>query len=40
MPKAQLPTTFAGWIVAILTGTIGFMAGFIFLWLLERFGVT
>lgn len=40
MPKAVLPNSFGGWLVAIATGTIGFLAGFLFLWLLERLGVT
>lgn len=40
MPKAELPTTFTGWVVAILTGAIGFIAGFIFLATLEHFGIT
>lgn len=39
MPKASLPTTAAGWIVAVATGAVGFIAGFLFLALLERFGL-
>jgi hypothetical protein len=40
MPKAELPTSFAGWVVAVLTGAVGFIAGFLFLAMLEQFGIT
>lgn len=40
MPKASLPTSAAGWVVAIATGAVGFLAGFLFLALLERMGIT
>jgi len=40
MPRAQLPSSLAGWLVAVLVGTIGFLAGFLFLALLERMGIT
>jgi hypothetical protein len=39
MPKAELPTSAKGWVVAIATGTVGFLAGFIFLRFLEKMGV-
>jgi hypothetical protein len=28
MPKATMPTTFRGWIVALFASMIGFIAGF------------
>lgn len=31
MPRAQLPTTLAGWLVALGAGIVGFLAGFVFL---------
>ena len=40
MPKAELPTSLAGWLVAVTTGAVGFLAGFLFLHLLERIGLT
>ena len=40
MPKAELPTSLAGWMVAIATGAVGFLAGFLFLHLLEHMGLT
>lgn len=40
MPKASLPTSVAGWVVAILTGAVGFLAGFAFLAVLEQLGIT
>jgi hypothetical protein len=29
MPKAQLPTTTRGWLVALVASFVGFIAGFI-----------
>jgi uncharacterized membrane protein YeaQ/YmgE (transglycosylase-associated protein family) len=39
MPKAVLPTTPAGWLVFILVGTVGAVAGFFFLRFLELLGL-
>lgn len=39
MPRAQLPSTPLGWLVGIATGTVGLLAGFLFLRLLEHLGV-
>jgi hypothetical protein len=39
MPRAQLPSTPLGWLVGIATGTVGLLAGFVFLLILERLGV-
>jgi len=35
MPKAELPTSAAGWAVAIGAGIVGFLAGFIFIRLMN-----
>ena len=36
MPRATLPTTLAGWIVALAASMVGFISGFIALALLTR----
>lgn len=37
MPKAALPTTAKGWLVALLASFAGFLAGFLTIVLCERF---
>jgi len=36
MPKAELPTTMRGWIVAIGAGVVGFLAGFVFISIMSQ----
>lgn len=31
MPRAELPTTLQGWLVALGAGIVGFLAGFLFI---------
>lgn len=31
MPKAELPTSLEGWMVALGAGVVGFLAGFVFI---------
>jgi hypothetical protein len=31
VPKAELPTSLKGWVVALGAGVVGFLAGFIFI---------
>lgn len=31
MPKAELPSSILGWIVALGAGIVGFLAGFVFI---------
>lgn len=31
MPRAELPTTLLGWLIALGAGVIGFLAGFLFI---------
>lgn len=37
MPKAALPTSVKGWLVALLASFVGFVAGFVTIALCERF---
>jgi hypothetical protein len=37
MPEANLPNTLKGWLVAIGAGVVGFLAGFVFIALCQRF---
>jgi uncharacterized protein involved in exopolysaccharide biosynthesis len=36
MPRAELPTSTTGWLVAIGAGVVGFLAGFVFIAVCER----
>lgn len=36
MPRAELPSTTAGWLVAVGAGIVGFLAGFVFISLATR----
>lgn len=36
MPRAELPTSSIGWIVALGAGIVGFLAGFLFISIMER----
>lgn len=36
MPEANLPTTMAGWLVALGAGVVGFLAGFVFISICTR----
>lgn len=36
MPKAELPTSAKGWLVALAAAFVGFIAGFIFLSIANR----
>lgn len=36
MPKAELPTSIKGWGVALGAGVLGFLAGFVFISLMNR----
>ena len=36
MPKAELPTSPMGWLTAIGAGIVGFLAGFVFICLMNR----
>jgi hypothetical protein len=36
MPVARLPSSPAGWFVALLAGVVGFMAGFVTIAILTR----
>jgi hypothetical protein len=31
MPRAELPTSLIGWLVALGAGIVGFLAGFVFM---------
>jgi hypothetical protein len=31
MPRAELPTSMLGWLVAVGAGVVGFLAGFVFI---------
>jgi len=35
MPKAELPSSLLGWVVAIGAGVVGFLAGFLFLKIMD-----
>jgi hypothetical protein len=35
MPKAELPNSFKGWMVALGAGVVGFLAGFVFISLMN-----
>jgi hypothetical protein len=37
MPKAKLPTTAKGWVVALAASLVGFLAGFASLNVMQRF---
>lgn len=36
MPKADLPTSPLGWLIALGAGMVGFFAGFLFIAMCER----
>jgi hypothetical protein len=36
VPKAELPTSLIGWLVAVGAGIVGFLAGFVFMALCAR----
>jgi hypothetical protein len=36
MPRAELPSTLKGWMVAIGAGIVGFICGFIFITIANR----
>jgi hypothetical protein len=38
MPKAEIPTSLHGWLIAIGAGIVGFLAGFLFISLMVRIG--
>jgi hypothetical protein len=36
MPRAELPTSMVGWMVAVGAGVVGFLAGFLFISLCQK----
>jgi hypothetical protein len=36
MPRAELPSSLTGWLIAIGAGIVGFLAGFLFISLCNR----
>lgn len=36
MPRADLPSSPTGWLVALGAGVVGFLAGFVFISLMQR----